>query len=211
MWYSGCSETKHGREYRHEEEHVTTSRHGYRVIAGVAALLLLSGWRMGLAEQAVPDDPFRVFVARVEAYARLHQRLERPLPAFGGNADLLSRFLNRGYLASAIRAARSGAKQGDIFTPDIANVFRQRLSAVVPTPETGALVALPGVADAIHVNEPLREETSHSVPPVVLVALPPLPGGIEYRIVGSDLVLWDAHADLVIDVLPAAFLAPSAG
>ena len=190
---------------------MTAGRHGYRVIAGAATLLLLCGWQLGVAAQAVPDDPLRGFVSRVEAYARLHQRLERPLSAFGASADPLSRLVNRAYLASAIRAARSRARQGDIFTSDVADVFRARLADALSTLETDALVALPPAATAIQVNEPLREEASASRPPVLLEALPPLPGGIEYWILGSDLVLWDAQADLVIDVLPAAFHAPAAG
>jgi hypothetical protein len=43
-------------------------------------------------------------------------------------------------------------------------------------------------------------------PPALIQALPPLPAGIEYRIVAPDLVLWDSHAEIMIDVLRGAFL-----
>jgi hypothetical protein len=33
-----------------------------------------------------------------------------------------------------------------------------------------------------------------------------LPPGIEYRVVAPDLILWDTHAEIVIDLLPGAFL-----
>jgi hypothetical protein len=36
---------------------------------------------------------------------------------------------------------------------------------------------------------------------------PELPEDVEYRIVNHDLVLWDIHADLVVDFLPNAFRA----
>jgi hypothetical protein len=39
----------------------------------------------------------------------------------------------------------------------------------------------------------------------LLWALPALPGELEYRIVGRDLVLWDEHAALIIDFIPNAF------
>jgi len=38
----------------------------------------------------------------------------------------------------------------------------------------------------------------------VLAVLPPVPDDVEYRFVGRDLILRDAHANVVIDVLPDA-------
>ena len=38
---------------------------------------------------------------------------------------------------------------------------------------------------------------------------PPLPADLEYRLVDYYLVLWDAHADLILDVLPDAIPRPS--
>jgi hypothetical protein len=43
----------------------------------------------------------------------------------------------------------------------------------------------------------------------VVAAFPALPKGICYRIVHYDLVLWDADADLVLDVLSGAFMPPT--
>jgi hypothetical protein len=43
------------------------------------------------------------------------------------------------------------------------------------------------------------------VPPQLIRALPQLPPELQYRIVGRALVLWDHHADLIVDVLPGAF------
>jgi hypothetical protein len=42
------------------------------------------------------------------------------------------------------------------------------------------------------------------VPPSVLLILPPLPACLHYRFVGRDLVLVDAVAQLIVDILPAA-------
>jgi hypothetical protein len=54
------------------------------------------------------------------------------------------------------------------------------------------------------VNEPVAMEWLVSVPSPALEHLPPLPGGIAYRLVGTALVLWDEDAEIVIDVLPDA-------
>jgi hypothetical protein len=53
-------------------------------------------------------------------------------------------------------------------------------------------------------NEPLAADWLTPLPPSLTMQLPPLPAAVEYRLVGASLVLWDADAELVIDVLPGA-------
>ena len=43
-----------------------------------------------------------------------------------------------------------------------------------------------------------------TVPPSLLLTLPPLPASLHYRFVGRDLILLDSVAQLIVDVLPAA-------
>jgi len=43
------------------------------------------------------------------------------------------------------------------------------------------------------------------VPPQLLRSLPALPPELQYRIIGRSLVLWDHHANLIVDFLPGAF------
>ena len=43
-----------------------------------------------------------------------------------------------------------------------------------------------------------------TVPPSLLLTLPPLPSSLHYRFVGRDLILLDSVAQLIVDVLPAA-------
>jgi hypothetical protein len=43
-----------------------------------------------------------------------------------------------------------------------------------------------------------------AMPPSMLAALPVLPEELEYRIVGTDLVLRDIDAALILDFIPAA-------
>ena len=47
------------------------------------------------------------------------------------------------------------------------------------------------------------------VPPQLLAALPRLPAELQYRIIGNSLVLWDHHANLIVDFLPGAFTVTS--
>lgn len=190
---------------------MTARRHG-RLIAGMTALLLLVERAPAAAQAAAASDAaLRVCVARVEAYARLRQRLVGKLPAFGVTTDALAHAVNRMYLAASIRDARRWATEGEVFTPDAADVLRSRLAAAAFVsgllPSQQRQMEAVGPLD-IQVNEPLREEERREVPRALLDALPPLPGGIEYRIVNSDLVLWDAQADVVVDVLRDAFRRP---
>ncbi len=43
-----------------------------------------------------------------------------------------------------------------------------------------------------------------TMPPQLLQMLPRLPLGLEYRFIGRDLILWDPHANLIIDFIPHA-------
>ena len=47
-----------------------------------------------------------------------------------------------------------------------------------------------------------------STPPTLLMNLPPLPKELQYRIVGSALVLYDMSSGLVVDFIPGAVPAP---
>ena len=43
-----------------------------------------------------------------------------------------------------------------------------------------------------------------TVPPLILVNLPRLPDGLEYRFMGRDLILRDREANLIVDFIPGA-------
>ena len=96
-----------------------------RVLAGALLLCLPSAvvaWQgPGQADQAA----LKVFHDRIDVYVALHRRLEQPLPPFNPDGTMRSYLLNRAYLAAAIKAARSHARQGDIFTPQVAPLLRR--------------------------------------------------------------------------------------
>lgn len=146
------------------------------------------------------------FEDRVSAYAALRERiLSGPLPPLEGRTSI-SVLLTRTSLASGIRAARAGALSGDIFGP-VANEFRCLISEALRGRD---IDAVPRDIDEemppmLSINEPYPIGPSHRVPWMVAARLGPLPEYIQYRVVGGDLVLWDAYAAIVIDVLPDAF------
>lgn len=158
------------------------------------------------------ETALRLFHERVEAHAALHRRLETPLLTLTPSRDMMKNYVARQLLADGIRKARRRARQGDIFTPGVAVVFRTMVAGALKGWDIEALLAdlqsEPPDIDKGHllVNEPLPDGVTHTVPGLLLHALPSLPDDVEYRIVDHDLVLWDIHADLVVDFLPNAFL-----
>ncbi len=162
---------------------MSARRHASRVVTILASLFVLGVCGAGTTQRdpEAPDAALDVFSTRIEAYAS--------------------------------RAASTHTNEGDIFTPAVADMFRMRLAEVMRGRDWAKIIgriddeSWPAAAPVV--NEPLRERAHNPIPSLVLPALPRLPAGIEYRMVGGDLVLWDADADIVIDVLPAALCAPS--
>jgi hypothetical protein len=200
--------------WNHAKEVVmATRRHASWVIATLAAAVFL-GVRPVPAWLA-PDtvDALVKFTMRVDTYVQLHQRLEASFPPVEDTRQSLSRLLNKRYLASALRSARRHVKEGNIFGPPVEEMIRTRIAEAMAGRDLAVVVGPCGgeswgPADLV-LNEPLSEGASCPVPVLLLEALPPVPGGLEYRIVGPDLVLWDVHAEIVIDVLRGAFRVPS--
>jgi hypothetical protein len=64
-----------------------------------------------------------------------------------------------------------------------------------------------GVGDALDVNDRCAVADTRELPAVLAATLPRLPVGLAYRISGTDLVLLDVDAELVVDLLTGA-LAP---
>jgi hypothetical protein len=109
-----------------------------------------------------------------------------------------------------IRESRPAAKQGDIFTPPIGAYFKKQIAATLQGPEGAKVRAslrraepLPNLR--LEVNEKYPQSLPlQSTPPTLLLNLPRLPGELQYRIVGSTLVLYDTASDLIVDLLSGA-------
>ncbi len=69
----------------------------------------------------------RDFKARVEKYVDLRKTADDGAPPFEKTADPSKIRAAQQSLAERVGAARRGAKQGDIFTPDITSYFRRLL------------------------------------------------------------------------------------
>ncbi|MGD0831450.1 MAG: hypothetical protein ABR907_10930 [Terracidiphilus sp.] len=123
---------------------------------------------------------------------------------------------NRRALRQLVVAARPNAKQGDLFTPPVSELFRRLMAQAMDGPDGNevrrSLQDAEPVAAAeaaqIAVNRDYPNQNGQplqSEPATFLQCLPLLPKGLEYRMVGNILVLRDTEANLVVDYLPRAY------
>ena len=153
-------------------------------------------------------EALRHFQEEVADYADLHAKLLAKLEAREPVALQEA-------LARAMEAKRAKARPGDIFRPEVQPLFRRLIAEQLTGPDTldarrAFVEGNPGLEEesvpiVVRVNAvyPLDAPRS-TVPPSVLLTLPPLPSSLHYRFVGRDLVLIDSVAQLVVDLLPAA-------
>jgi hypothetical protein len=196
-----------------------------RTIALVS--LILSAWTR--AETQVPPFPApgqtvpalqdivatEAFEARINEYVALHRLLEGPLPPLRATRNITQVQASMRELALRIQLVRANARQGDLISPDVGRMFRRRIAACLPPEQWAAILAENAEAEqdvrigqppALHVNVEWPEQVPIGfVPPQMLATLPLLPPELQYRIIGNTLVLWDHHANLIIDFLPGAF------
>jgi hypothetical protein len=115
-----------------------------------------------------------------------------------------------------VRSARRYAQQGEIFSPEIATLFRWMLAdSIGELDGERFLTALNGgvpVPPGLHptVNETYTMAPLYRLPTDVQLGLPTLPGELDYRIAGHDLVLWDIYAGIVVDFVPDVVTSPVA-
>lgn len=171
------------------------------------AVVMLAGAVGAAAGAQGAPDALSDFSQRLERYVELRARYEEPLPPLRPSRGEWTTVLARRYLASAIRTARSTARPGDVFTPAIEAMFRQRIDGGLTAADRMLLTRdddAEGGHPVVLVNEPLPGEWLTEAPPALAHQLPALPAGLEYRFVHTDLVLWDTHAEIVVDVLADA-------
>jgi hypothetical protein len=153
----------------------------------------------------------QAFEWRVSEYVTLHRELEGPLPPLQVTHDMNAVRAAMDALAKRMRVARPGARPGALFAPDVARVFRKRIASCLTPEEIQAVLTEgepgePTVVPALTVNMVWPDDVpSNFVPSQLIAALPLLPPELQYRIIGRSLVLWDHHANLIVDFLPAPF------
>jgi hypothetical protein len=143
------------------------------------------------------------FKARVEKYDQLRKKADDSAPPLKESSSGAKIKNAQQGLAERIGAARVGVKPGEIFTPEIAAVFRRLLRPEAKQQATKeAMKEDKPVVVSFKVNGPYPDKQPvATVPPNILLALPQLPKDIEYRFLEKHLILRDSRANLIIDYM----------
>lgn len=151
------------------------------------------------------------FENRVKTYVELRDKLDETLKDVPKQTDPASADRHQRALEKLVQTSRKSAKVGDIFTPDVQALVRRLLRPIFSGKDGRQ------IRDEIHDNEykgnaPLRVNARYpdevplsTVPPQVLTSLPKLPGELEYRFIGTSLILFDPHAHIIVDFMKRAY------
>jgi len=113
-------------------------------------------------------------------------------------------------LAAVPLDARPAPREGDIFLPDVADLFRDEIARMLHhseyhPPDFAAQMDVEELtAPPLVVNTPIPWGVGRWTFTWLLTTLPALPEDLEYRLVGRNLVLVDVRANIVVDVLRGA-------
>ena len=156
-------------------------------------------------------DVIAKFENRVKTYVELRDKLDESLKDVPKQTDPASADRHQRALEKLVQTSRKSAKAGDIFTPDM-QAFVRRLLRPIFSGRSGRQIR-----DEIHDNEykgnaPVKVNARYpdevplsTVPPQVLTSMPKLPGELEYRFIGTSLILFDPHAHIIVDFMEHAY------
>ncbi len=179
------------------------------IACGLAMVLTAtSGSAQKPATAGTPDAAIVAeFEAKVHDYLDFRQQhVGAPPKPTNNPAEIVARQREMG---DKLRVARAGAKQGEIFTPRIAAYFRRQIGASFAGAHGKQIRASLAHAEPVKMelqinqsyppNQPLQ-----STPPTLLLNLPNLPDGLEYRLLDRELVLRDTEGNVIVDYVPNA-------
>ena len=164
------------------------------------------------APPQVPADATQEFQSGIQHYLTIHKQASetiQPLPAVADPAAIVQheQELNR-----AIRALRSNAQRGDIFTTKVRTYIANAINMKVDTNARMAILgegnpraeaSLATISIAVNATYPASAPLS-TMPPALLMALPSLPPELEFRFVGHALILRDRKANMIVEIMTDA-------
>ena len=170
-------------------------------------LLCVSITQCATAQTSKDSTALRDFSTRINKYESLKKSQSLPKKQ-SNSAEVVNK--EKHQATQKVQNARPAARQGDIFSPQIAAYFKRQIQKTLHGPDGAKVQAslrraepLPTVH--LEVNEKYPEGLPlQSTPPTLLQNLPQLPKGLQYRVVGSTFLIYDVDADLVVDLITGA-------
>ncbi|MBC7931351.1 MAG: hypothetical protein H7Z38_12385 [Rubrivivax sp.] len=149
------------------------------------------------------------FEKRVKQYVKQRERLERAMPKLSKDATPEQIEAHKTTFQERVRAARGGAKPGQMFKPDIAGFIRATIKDEFKGRDRAELresvfeAETQGIVVRVNYPYPATKELVE-MPPTLLLRLPQLPKQLRYRFVGSSMLLVDRENGLIVDYMTNA-------
>lgn len=174
-------------------------------VATAAALQAASGATTDQEPQRVNATAAAVsaFQHQIEAYLKVRENAQAQVPKLDETNDPQKISSHERELAEEIRRRRSDAEPGDIFVaefrPVLLQLIRDDFARRSATDRKALVQELPAKLQlTVNMTYPTTLPLV-TVPAKLLRALPELPDGLEYRILGRHLILRDVKANLIVD------------
>ena len=156
-----------------------------------------------------PEQAISIFRKNVKEYVKLREKIEGRLPKLSKDSTPEEIQAHKTTFEEKVRAARTTAKPGDIFSSDIANHIRTTIRDEFKGKERKELRETILEADTkgvpLRVNYPYPETKELTqIPPTLLLKLPELPKQVKYRFVSRHLLLVDRENGLILDFMLTA-------
>ena len=162
------------------------------------------------ALSAKDKQTIAAFDKRVKDYVALRERIDNTMPKLSKDATPEQIEAHKNAFQEKVRAARAGAKPGQLFTPDIAELIRAIAKDEFKGKERqelrkDVLVEAENKAVPLRVNYPYPDtQELLEMPPTLLLRLPQLPKQVRYRFVGRSMLLVDRENGLIVDYMTDA-------
>lgn len=150
------------------------------------------------------------FEKRAKEYAKMREQLEEKMPKLSKEAKPEEIQNHKQQFQERVRAARAGAKQGDVFTTQAMAYIRGIIKDEFKGKERvefrdTVLREADTKAVPLRVNYPYPESQELlEMPATLLLRLPQLPKQLRYRFVGRNLLLVDRENGLIVDYMTNA-------
>lgn len=178
-----------------------------RIISIIISIIGVAAFCM--AQEAGPAEKPKTVAAfedRVKEYVKLREKIEEAMPNLSKEAKPEEIEAHKKAFQEKVRAARVGAKQGEVFTPDIISHIRTTIKSefkgkdLKDLRETVLEAETKGVPVRINYPYPPSKELVE-MPATLLQVLPQLPKQMRYRYVGNNLLLVDRENGLIVDYM----------
>lgn len=146
------------------------------------------------------------FEKQARKYVSLREKVAAGLPKLSDRATPEEIASHKAALQERVRASRTGARPGDIFSPAAVILIRSMIKEEFKGYERAELRQTVLEADTkgvpIKINVPYPESKELvEMSPALLLRLPQLPKQLRYRYIGRSLAILDRDCSLIVDFM----------